>query len=1418
MPREAVLQASFNRGIVSRLSLARTDIKRIAMSAEQQTNWMPRVLGSMMIRPGLGYKDSTLGDNFARHIPFIFDLNDTALLEFSNQTMRVRVDEAAIARTAVSTTVRGGDFSADITNFNKLADPSSLPGGTANSCGFSPDGDHWAVGGGFGGAFKVYSISGTTFTELATPPSSWASGGGNGVAFSPDSRLMAWAYDTTSPRHSVYYKTGSGNSATWTALSAGFSDLAGTGNGCAFSADGTFLAVAHDTTPFIRLYTVSGVGSGATFTALSDPASLPAGNAKGVAFSFDGRFLAIAHTTTPFVTIYEINGTTFTKLTDPSSLPAGNATGVAFSRDGNWLAVSHTTTPFVTIYAISGTTFTKATNPGTLPDGNATGVAFSSDNQFLAVSHATTQFITIYRNVSGVWTKQTDPGTLPDGNANGIAFSANNRFLSVAHATSQFITLYEAYQWLDMDDSGAASTYTGSAGTYVKATTWTAGAASGSNWNGYTIRQLIQTSAITRTGSKIKISFKATTVSTASINACYIGIAGNISLGQDAYDFSAAPTQVTFNGGSPGFSITSTSDIASDEITFDFDGNSAIIIAFHVTSASNNWSSTSITGTSVYTKAAVSEASTLDVTGYALHGSVTVIGVSKVEVFEPVTALFSGLGFVGTLFTEAKRVQAVSLVNADVGVEHGIRVVVAQGRTHFHIGTEYGGEDLVPETYLTKGVYSFSFTPTTNLFFIELHSNTLYSTVVSSCQIEGAGDMTIPTDYAEEDLDLVRWVQSGDVVYLAAAKTSTDSDGSNSYEQRKVERRAARSWGLVAYEPEDGPFRKENTTNITLTPSAISGDVTLTASRDLFRDGHVGTLFRIASIGQTVAGSFTGANQFTVSEIRVTGVGTARAFTITRSGTWSATVTLQRSLAEPGNWTDVATFTTNGTASYNDELDNQIVYYRIGIKTGEYTSGTAVITLAYSSGSLTGVCRITAVTTSKLASAIVLKQFGGTTASDAWSEGAWSQYRGYPSAVTLFESRLNWAGKDNVFGSIVDAFEGFDPDFEGDSGPYTRSIGEGPVDNFNWLLSLQRLMLGAQMAEFSAKSSNFDEPLTPSNFNLKASSTQGSAAIPAVKIDNTGIYADRSATRIFQLSYNVDTYDYSASDLTLLCPELCEAGVTRIAVQRRPDTRLHCVLEDGTAAVMILEPSEEVTCWVKVETDGLIEDVVVLPGTPEDKVYYVVKRTINSATKRYLEKWAMESECRGATLNKQADSFIVFTNGPASATVTGLDHLEGESVVVWADGLCLKDANGAIQTFTVASGSISLTNEGVAYVATTGIVGLAYEARYKSTKLAHAAAGGTALNRSKRLIELGLILADTHAMGLQVGDDFTNMVDLPSVEEGADVDPDSVWTEYEYDLFAMNSEWTVDSRLCMKATAPRPATVLGAAMVIETNG
>ena len=758
------------------------------------------------------------------------------------------------------------------------------------------------------------------------------------------------------------------------------------------------------------------------------------------------------------------------------------------------------------------------------------------------------------------------------------------------------------------------------------------------------------------------------------------------------------------------------------------------------------------------------------------------------------------LSLVGTKYNKAIRRQQVTVSGGAINTQHALRIVIERGPVLLKIGSSSGGEQYISETELETGTHSLAFTPTGD-FHIELAGREQAESLVDSCNVEGGGYASLPTPWLLADLPYLRFDQSGDVVYVAC----------NGYQQRKIIRYGTSSWSIVKYQPEDGPFRVINTTTTRLTPSAISGDITLTASAALFNSDQVGALFKLTSAGQNVEIDVNGAGQWSDS-VRVTGTSTQRDITVTRAGTWSATVTLQRSIGDTSSWVDVTTYTTNATVNYNDGLDNQIIYYRIGVDTGDYTSGTAELSLSNTTGGIVGVVRITAFTSSTSVSAAVIKTLGAATATEAWEEGDWSEYRGWPSAVALHNGRLCWGGKGKLWCSVSDAYESFDPDTEGDSGPIRTFIGSGPVDNINWLLSLNKLHIGADGAEWIAKSSNLDEPITPSNISLKSPSSQGSAAVQAIKIDNVALFVQKSGVRLFQTDYLLEKDNFVSDDLTKICPDIITSDISAIAVQRQPDTRVHCVLSDGTVAVLILDQLENVKCWVTVTTgdadgtNGVVEDVFVLPGDVEDSVYYCVKRVINGSTVRYVEKWALESECQGSTLNKQADSFTLYS-GASTTTITGLSHLEGEEVVVWGNGADLG-------TYTVTSSQIT----GLTSAVTSAVVGLGYTAQYKSVKIsAIYDRGGTPLTQPKIVTQLGVILKNTHYQGLTYGPTFDWMDSLPLIEGWTATATNTVWSDYDEGMFEFDGEYSPDARICFEANAPRPCTLIACVVGVQLN-
>lgn len=763
----------------------------------------------------------------------------------------------------------------------------------------------------------------------------------------------------------------------------------------------------------------------------------------------------------------------------------------------------------------------------------------------------------------------------------------------------------------------------------------------------------------------------------------------------------------------------------------------------------------------------------------------------------------SGEGF-------ARTYQTITVAGPDQGVEHGLVISVTRGPLRLRVGSTVQGDEYISDTILEKGTHELAITPTGN-FTIELSNDQDYDVVVNSCNIStGVVEITTPWS-TESQVAALRWDQSGDRVYVS-------SDGVT---QKVIERRFdGRSWSLVDFVAYDGPFRVQNTGSTTLQPSAISGDytigagtyVTLTASEPIFKTQHQGgafgpgALFRVESQGQVVTNTGAAVDVAT-NPIRVVGSGAARQIGVIIEGTFSATVDLEFAFDEDGPWNATGqSYTSPVSTNYTDGQDGQIIFYRLRISA--FTSGSVTMTLTYTGGSIKGIAQVFQVTSPTVARVRVLRPFGAITASKDWWEGSWSGLRGYPTAVAIHEGRLFWGGEDRIWGSVSDDFDSYDDEVEGDSGPISRTIGAGAIRVINWMMSMARLIMGtsehaaniaAQKMDgnnpLSARSTTFEEPLTPFNFNIKT-------------VSSRGVFVDRTKQRLYELIYDIDVQDYKAVDLSIFAPDYNEVGITQIAVQMKPDIRVHCVRSDGTVGVLVYDRAENVMAWCEVELGGpgnwQVEDVAVLPGTVEDQVYYTVK-AFNSVDgeERYLLKWSLESEARGGLNNYMADAWFQYDGTPIS-TLTGADHLAGQTVTVWADGAYVGDAT---VSGNPTPGEVDLSVFTGAPFSNV-IVGLQYTAQFKSTKLATMERIG--LLEHKKIDKIGFLAEFLHYQGLQYGPDFNNLYDLPLVENGQVTPADTIWDEYHEENFPFGGEWDPDSRICLQAQSPKPCTLLAA--------
>lgn len=812
--------------------------------------------------------------------------------------------------------------------------------------------------------------------------------------------------------------------------------------------------------------------------------------------------------------------------------------------------------------------------------------------------------------------------------------------------------------------------------------------------------------------------------------------------------------------------------------------------------------------------------------------------------------------------------RSVSVSGGDLNVVHRLRIVVNDsGAVTFQIGSASGGFQYFGPTDLASGTHSIAFTPTSSPFYVRFSTATDGGKVVDSIQVEASGTLELPTAWTASDLDFVRYAQSGDIVYVACSGRP----------QYQIERRDNDSWSVVKYRADKGPFTAKPSwaDSITMSLSTQIGQAVMTASRNYFNSDMVGQLFRLPNLGQSMARSVAGPSQFTEA-IRVRGIGTTNDYGYTVAGTWSGS--LQRMISYDGadtGFTQEAAHTGNASVGVTvaTNHDNVTFWVKLGFRdSSDYTSGSADVTFQFSgSDGSAGVTRISGYTSATVVNVDLVKPVRSGVIGPGWEIGKWSADTVYPDAVGLYQGRLFWAQRDNVDGSVSDDYTNYDDTTAGESGPISRTIGGAEVSLINWLLPLDRLIIGCEGQEVALRSSSIEEPLTPTNANPAPISTQGSANLPALRVDNRGYFVEKSGRRVYEIA-PTETGGYQSSDMTRINSLIGFPGFVALGAQRQPDTHLHFVRTDGENAILLREAGDQVSCWTRMMTLGVIERVAVLPGNLSDAVYFVVKRTINGSTKRFIEKLARRDQCVGGTLNMQADAYVSISQA-SSTTITGLSHLEGETVVVWANGKSLGSyavASGQITgvseavttaivglggvtassdtgiavtavsvgtkyngypaevfanrstggrlryvgTVTVASGVVTLPNGKSAMKV---VVYLGYYGLFRSAKLAYGAQMGTALTERKKACKVGLVATNMHPDGIYVGQDVDHLDALPLVADGTTADTNEVWSEYDDDIRTVPGSWDTDARLTLLAQAPKPVTLSAVVVQVETH-
>jgi hypothetical protein len=575
----------------------------------------------------------------------------------------------------------------------------------------------------------------------------------------------------------------------------------------------------------------------------------------------------------------------------------------------------------------------------------------------------------------------------------------------------------------------------------------------------------------------------------------------------------------------------------------------------------------------------------------------------------------------------------------------------------------------------------FRFSVSTN-FIIEL-ADLAIRFFSNGLQVESGGSpVEVTSPYLEAELFAIQRIQVKDVIRLVHPN----------HEPRLLKRVTDTSWTLtkISASWDTGesvpPFREENITATTITPSGTSGAITLTASADTFETGHVGSYWQVSH--QRATGIVTQAITATGTSSTILVRGNVE-FETTQ--TWTATVTVEQSLDNGSTWELKREFVSNAdfnarTTIYIDKTS----LLRINITAWTSQSGGAKAYLRAESNFTHGICKITARTSATVVDATVVgNALLSTNATKYWNEAAWSDHRGWPRSVELHESRVFYGGTADdkaltVWGSVLDDFDNFQSGTNDDDA-VEFTLASAQNNQIQWLASQARtLVIGTGGGEWTMQSRNQDSPITPTNVVVRLQSRYGCAQIAAELLNDSLFFVQRANERVIDWRYVFADDGFAGRDVSILAEHIVESDLSQLAQSQQPWAMLWGVNGDGELTCMTYERQEEVLGWSRHTTDGTIESVATIPGTFEDEVWISVKRTIDGGTVRYVER--MEPSTRENALLSDPvnclflDSGLVIDNGGTPATAITAAHLANEAVTVLVDGsthpAVTLDANG----------------------------------------------------------------------------------------------------------------------------------------------
>jgi len=459
-----------------------------------------------------------------------------------------------------------------------------------------------------------------------------------------------------------------------------------------------------------------------------------------------------------------------------------------------------------------------------------------------------------------------------------------------------------------------------------------------------------------------------------------------------------------------------------------------------------------------------------------------------------------------------------------------------------------------------------------------------------------------------------------------------------------------------------------------------------------------------------------------------------------------------------------------------------------------------------------------------------------------WSEGAWSNYRGYPQAITVYQERM-WYGAtafqpQRIWGTQTNDIENFAL-IDQSQPTYGLAFdlnapGRGPI---NWMNAQTDLMIGLAAAEWIVSSGQPNTAISPTSVTALEHSANGSAAyLQGQIIGNAAFYVQRRGTNFQQMLFSVFTNKYMSQDVLTYSQHLTNSGIQQFDYQQEFENQsiLWAVCGDGSLISMTYSLEQEIFAWARHDTGqdngDKILSVSVIYGAngQDDEVWVSVLRNPATAKGCTIERiWPIswQTDNVGQPLLSEAcyvdcATYVVIPGGTTPNTFSGLPTCLYNRPLVAA--VIPASGTGIISFRNLTcsnTGSVTLANY-VPAVNDVVWIGLPIQWYLQPMRLDVDQRAGEVVGLTRAISKLYVRVVNS--IGGQWATTQGDIVDIqcyPITENSGNPPPfyPNVPLDLELDVGGL-TQYELDATFTLQGTDPLPMTVLGVTIKQDIGG